>query len=401
MYSNKDYSRRGRLCAESRTNELLSIVSRRLWAKVGQLGFVGLLLAGGAVLFTGDVKEPGRDAASFLVASEPGALIESVAFSPDGRTIAGCGWDTTVCVWGVSHKDAQHARGPIYLNHDSQRLALAFSPDGRYLAAAGKGSLAVWSCESGTYKPLLEKIGLTIRCLAFSPDGGTLALGGDDGAVRLWDTGAWRERARLLVHTDIVRSVAFSHDGRRLVSSGQDRRVMLWDAVRAVAIRQLSQPGPSPVQLAAFSPDGKTIAIGELNGFPYDVELIDPETGTVRAKLPGHAAGICAMAFSPDGQTLATAGGEGCVKLWNPATGEQRRTISERVGRVQTLAFSPNGCQLAFADIDENLKILDLKPKGARLFSRVLTKDAARPGSTSFRPTHSEDRQTTEHRAET
>src|SRR5208282_578855 len=101
---------------------------------------------------------------------------------------------------------------------------------------------------------------------------------------------------------DVVRCVAFSPDSNRLVSSGQDRLVILWDAVRGVAIRQLSGPGSNPVQLAAFSPDGKTVAIGELNGNPYDVGLIDSETGALRAHLSGHAGGICTMAFSPDGR---------------------------------------------------------------------------------------------------
>jgi WD40 repeat protein len=135
---------------------------------------------------------------------------------------------------------------------------------------------------------------------------------------------------------------------------------MLWDANRGVAIRQLSQPGRNPVQLAAFSPDGHTIAIGELSGVPYDVGLIDPETGSIRAELTGHASGIRAMAFSPDGRTLATAGDDGCIKLWNLGNGKPRRTITERVGRVKALAFSPNGSQLVFADIDQNLRVLDL-----------------------------------------
>ncbi len=389
MRCNEDEGLRGEFGAGPGMNELFSIAGRRLWPTLGRLAVVAFLIAGGAILFTGDLSEPGQDVPRFQVGAEPASPVEAVAFSPDGRTIAGCGWDASVCVWDISRKGPNYSSQPTYLNHDSARFALAFSPDGRDLASAGKSSLAVWSCESGTYKPLVEKTGLAVRCLSFSPDSRTLALGGDDGAVRLWDSSIWRERAILLEHTDAVRYVAFSPDGRRLVSSGQDRRVMLWDAIRGVAIRQLCQPGTNPIQLAAFAPDGKTIAIGELSGIPYDVELVHPETGAIRSRLSGHAHGVCAMAFSPDGQTLATAGDDGCIKLWDFGTGEHRRTISERVGHVRALAFSPNGAQLAFPDLDENLRLLDLKPKGARLFSRVLRKDAARPGSTPVRPIHS------------
>jgi WD40 repeat protein len=385
MRLNKDYARRGHFGAGRETSDLRRTVMRRFWPLLGQFAIVGLLIVVGAVVFTGELSEPGRDGLSTMAGSEPATPVEAVAFSPDGRTIACCGWDASVCLWNVSRQPGAEGVAPVYLNHDSPRLALAFSSDGRYLAAAGEGSLAIWSCESGDYTPVVEKAGVTFRCVAFSPDGGTLALGGDDGAIRLWDTSTWRERAILVVHTDIIRCVAFSPDGRRLVSSGQDRRVMLWDAVRGVAIRQLSQPGPNPVQLAAFSPDGNTIAIGELSGVPYDVGLIDPETGAIRAKLVGHASGIRAMAFAPGGRTLATAGDDGCIKLWNFGSGKLHRTISDRVGRVKALAFSPNGTQLVFADLDQNLRVLDLKPNGAPLIGRVLTKNVVRPGSTAFR----------------
>jgi WD40 repeat protein len=385
----KDDLLRGQFGEQAGANEVLAVLVRRSCRALWRLTVVGLVITGCAVVLSVDLSEPGQDASRPSSVTEPTTRIEAVAFAPDGRTIASCGWDTSVRVWNVGCEDGSRSREPIYLNHDSPRVAMAFSPDGRYLATSGEGSLAVWSRESGAYKPLFEKIGLTFRCLAFSPDCETLALGGDDGAVRLWDSSRWRERAILLVHNDVVRCVAFSPDSRRLVSSGEDRSVMLWDAVRGVAIRQLARPGTNPVQLAAFSPDGKTIAIGEISGFPYDVGLVDPETGAIRAKLAGHEGGICTMAFSPDGRTLATAGVDGCIKLWNLSSGKQRQTISDHVGRVRALAFSPNGAQLAFADIDENLRLLDLKPKGIRLFSRVLTKDASRPGSTFLWPIHS------------
>jgi WD40 repeat protein len=109
------------------------------------------------------------------------------------------------------------------------------------------------------------------------------------------------------------------------------------------------------------SPDGNTIAIGALSGAPYDVGLIDPETGSIRAELTGHASGIRAVAFSPDVRALATAGDDGCVKLWYIGNGKPRRTITERIGRVKALAFSPNASQLDIADIDQNLRVLDLK----------------------------------------
>jgi WD40 repeat protein len=345
-----------------------------------------VLILIGAVVFTGDLREPSKEVRSPKAGTEPTSQVEAVAFAPDGRMIASCGGDSSVWLWDVSHIDAIEPRAPVNLNHDSPRVALAFSADGKYLVSAGDGSVAVWVCNAGVFEPLIEKTGPTARCLAFSPDSRTLALGGDDGAIRLWEAPSWQERAVLRTHTDSVRNVAFSPDGRRLVSSGQDRRVMVWDAVRGNAIRQIAHAGPSPVQLADFSPDGRTIAIGELGGAPSDVDLVDPETGAVRTKLTGHDCGLRTLAFSPDGHALAAAGDDGRITVWNLADANRRRTICEGAGVVKSLAFSPRGTALAFPDANSNLRLIGLTPNGARLFNRVLTRNSPRHGSSSSRP---------------
>ena len=237
---------------------------------------------------------------------------------------------------------------------------MAFSADGKLLAAAGHNSLTIWSCESGQFTPCVEKEGETFRCLAFSPDGRTLALGSADGSIRLWDGLTGDERAVLREHRDMVRSVAFSPDGRFLVSSGQDRLILLWDASRGVSIRPLGFPGINPVQIVAFSPDGKSVAVGEIGDNPQDVLLLNPETGEIRTRLTGHSRGITALAFSPDGHALATAGIDRCIKLWNLADGTEQATLSNGVGPVKSLAFSVNGAWLAFAGSDYTVRIWDV-----------------------------------------
>jgi WD40 repeat protein len=109
-------------------------------------------------------------------------------------------------------------------------LALAFSTDGKTLVTGGEKLLAVWSYEKGHCAFPRELPSGTVRSLAFSPNGQTLALGCDDSSIRLWGMPAALECAVLEAHVDVVRSLSFSPDGRRLVSGGQDRLVMLWDA---------------------------------------------------------------------------------------------------------------------------------------------------------------------------
>jgi WD40 repeat protein len=386
MNGTKDDRARKRVGDGRQSILFLAAMAGRVWSVLGRLAGATVLILFGAALLMGNLREPAKEQRPPIDRTEPTNLVEAVAFSPDGRTIASCSGDFSVWLWDVSHDDASESPQPIYLHHDSPRVALAFSADGRYFVSAGEGSVAVWSCQAGVFEPLIERTGPTARCLAFSPDSKTLALGGDDGVIRLWDTRGWRERAVLRTHTDAVRSVAFSPDGRRLVSCGQDRRVMVWDAIRGAAIRQIGHAGPCPAQLADYSPDGKTIAIAQLGSAPSEVELVDPETGAVRTKLGEQEGAILAMAFSPHGSMLATAGDDGCITLWNLGDSNRRRTICEGAGPVKALAFSPEGTGLAFADVGANLRLIGLTPNGARLFNRVLTKTAPRPGSSSPRP---------------
>jgi WD40 repeat protein len=246
---------------------------------------------------------------------------------------------------------------PIILPHDAVRFALAFSPDRKRLASGGDRSLSVWSCEPRGPELLARREGTTYRCLAFSPDGSTLALGRDDGSVVLLDSDTVEGRAVLLGHRDVVRSVAFSPDGSLLVSSGQDRQIMLWDAKRGTRIRSLGRAGTSPVQLVAFSPRGNEVAVGEFSGGAEGIVLIDPATGDIRCSLAGHHTGVTALAYSPDGQTLATAGVDRTIKFWNIKDGKERATLIEGVGCVRSISFSPNGEWLAYAGSDLTIKL--------------------------------------------
>jgi WD40 repeat protein len=172
--------------------------------------------------------------------------------------------------------------------------------------------------------------------------------------VRAWGTG--RERAAFASETTTCNSLTFGPGGQVLII---DRR----DDTQIVDLSVLGQAVPldvshdGPVMALAASPDGKTLASA---GFDRVIRLWDPETKKVRKTLLGHRGGVLALGFSPDGKTLASASADRTVRLWDPATGKTRTTLKGHAASVWALSFSKDGV-LATGAFDGTVKLWDVK----------------------------------------
>ncbi len=266
----------------------------------------------------------------------------SIAFSPDGQTLAtGGDWpDRTIRLWDA-------ATGAHKMTLDVSEFSggsLAFSPDGKTLAGETYNKkVRLWNVETGARILTLEGHTSSITSVAFSSDGRTVASGSRDDTVRVWDIRTGTEKFKLTAHKNNVTDVAFSPDGRMLASSSYDGSVRLWDAATGDLQRSLGRRAEL-VYCLAFKPDGRTLASGSED---HTIRLWDVMTGVHKRSIEGHSSQIRSIAFSPDGQTLASGSWDYTVRLWNAATGDHKRTIEGHTGTVWSIAFSPDGRMLA------------------------------------------------------
>ena len=282
--------------------------------------------------------------------------VNSVAFSPDGRTITSGSTDDTIRLWDAT--TGAHQR--TLTGHSDSVSSVAFSPDGRTIASVSwDKTIRLWDAGTGTHLNTLGGHTPWFNSVAFSPDGRTIASGAGR-TIRLWDAGMGVEQHTLTGHLSWVRSVAFSLNGRTLASGGgyADNTIRLWDAGTGVHQRTLT--GHSHwVNSVAFSPDGRTLASGS-----YDdtIRTWDATTGTRKRILTGHSGSVNSVAFSLDSRILASGSLDGTIRLWDAGTGATLNTLEGHSGSVTSVAFSPDGRTLASGSSDGTVLLWKLIP---------------------------------------
>jgi serine/threonine protein kinase len=280
----------------------------------------------------------------------------SVAFSPDGKTLAiGGGRERQTGKLGLWDLTTGKARA--MLDAPLGVRSVAFSPDGKLLAT-GEFDHTVGLRDPATGKVRATLVGhrAGVNAVAFAPDSATLATAGLDGTIVLWDVATRKPRRRLRGHSDCVYTVAFAPDGKTLITGSKDQTARIWN-ITTGAVQKILYGHNGSVEFVTVSPNGLTVATASWDG---KVKLWSLR-GAELAELPAHPAEVYSVQFAPNGLTLATACRDGEVRLWDVRSQKLLGQLPvQHNDCVYALAYSPDGRRLATGSFDQRVQVWDL-----------------------------------------
>ncbi|MSR29905.1 MAG: WD40 repeat domain-containing protein [Gemmataceae bacterium] len=335
------------------------------------------------VLITLGQPAPKPPAPPALPAIQPanakaGSLSNPLPFPPMGlgyltapETLVVVGWENQLILWKTDVWAA--ATGPVAVPNAGQgpaaRITAFASAKGMFALAALEGKIFLYKGSEGKPGTTLEAK-KPIRALALDSEGTLLAAGFEDGSIQVWEAATGKPKSNWQAGSDWVTALAFSPDGKILAAGTNDGFVRVHDVQGKKVVEFLAQapvaantPKPPVFQVAAlaFSPDGKSLAC---SGGDPGIHLFQANDGKFIRTLPGHQAPVTSLLFHPTGSLLISTSCDKTVRLWNPA-GNLIKTLEGSNAWVTGGAFNQSFDRLFTTSIDGTVRSWDLadKPK--------------------------------------
>jgi WD40 repeat protein/DNA-binding SARP family transcriptional activator/tRNA A-37 threonylcarbamoyl transferase component Bud32 len=282
-----------------------------------------------------------------------------VTFTADGNDVASGNADGSVTVHDI-RRPAESFKLPAARDGQGPGYALDAGRRGMLAVTAGQ-TARVWDLAS-------RKLPFTVGVpggpadVAVSADGSFVAVGGFDGGVTIADRTGKQRASLSLPGPHRIGAVEFSRDGRLVAAASMpfDRpevgaeRVTVWDWRRGRKVRQFATSASG----LAFSNDGNFLATAPRTG---PVLIWNMRTGRLTTRLFGHTGAVNDVAYAPDDSLVATAGSDGTIRLWDPASGRQETILRGHDDVVWDIDFSPDGSRLASASLDGTVRVWALK----------------------------------------
>ena len=305
--------------------------------------------------------------------------VNAVAYSPDGTKLASASLDGTAKVWDLATGRELctyrgHADQPNDSTRETNKLRVSdvvFAPDGKTVASADGNQVHLWDPNTGKQLKVLvtlEKVDKPIKCLAFSPDGKSLAVGGEDGVARVVAVETGKETFASAARSIRIEKLAYSPNGKFLaaVDSGGALTVYAPGTPNPVAMQPVSVvEGGGDALGVAFTADGGGILTCGKDNKARLTAGPNPDGGAAGAttrlrEFVGHTDFVQALALSPDGRFLVTGSRDKSVREWEVTSGKQLRSFQGHRDEVTAVAIRPDGRQVASASADGAIRVWDL-----------------------------------------